>query len=203
MQKILEKKKHSSFFFPFLGSICASSRPLHLSRIRYFLWKFHRHLGFLKHCRCWRLWLWGGEEVVSSSLSSPLSSTFSCVLVMVRRGEGGTHWHCRATRASSPAALTAASAHFSELCLLFSFQFHTARQRGIIVCMYVAAENTPRGLRSNEIGAPPYFACVDAIVQAKCVFKSVCAQLMQCRCILSLHWVTMSIWITEGINSGY
>lgn len=64
------KKTRKRPFFPSLASIAASSRPLHLSHIRHFLWRFHWHLTFFEHCRCWRLQLgWGGGSVFFSVIT--------------------------------------------------------------------------------------------------------------------------------------
>lgn len=71
-----------------------------------------------------------------------------------------------------------------------SFQFCSARQRGISVYVCVAAENTPRGLRSNEIGAPLHFACGDMIARAKCVFE----------CLFAAHAMQMYLVITSSNN---
>lgn len=204
MQKIvLRKNTKNVLFFPSsFASICASSRPLHLSHIRYFLWKFHRHLGFLKQRRCSRLRLgWGGGGVSFSAITSLIyllffSSVFRNNYESVGEGVGRDPL-------ASPGHLSffSRSSNSSVSPLLRpmhspSFQFCSARRRGISVYVCLCRKTHPEV--SDQMRSA-LFNILHVVTwkHRQNVCSSVCVQLMQCRCILSFpssNNVNMNNW---------
>lgn len=139
------------------------------------------------------------------SLSSPLSSylffPFFC-FQSSHEGTGGrgrgTHWHCRANRASSPAAITAASAHFSDPCALLALNSAVPGREELVRHVCATAQNTPPGSeikcdRRSSVFCMRWRDSTAEIRVGVCVRTRVCARAMQMSLVVaSSHSVNMN-----------
>lgn len=180
------RKTQRQLLFSFLASIGASSRPLHVSHIRFFLWKFHL-TGFLK------LSLLTAPVGMRGRLCHRLSHlTFSSSLLFLQwlRGCVGTCIGHLSSRSSVSPLLRPIDP--------LSFKFCSARRGGISACVHVSlhkihpeVSDQMRSVLLSIVHAMMWM-CVQACVCSSCNADILCR----------LHRVTTSIWITKGINSG-